>query len=223
MKHNYNKYQLFKYIIAVIILIFLPVSISEAYSCSAYSIKVPDSYKADAKSLNNFTTFIKGNMTIGISLEDNLGGDDISNYTEQQISDLSHKTIDSLDSKAGSGITNTSHELTTFSDMHYPCLHMIYEGSTQAYAQVYMDEYIITTENYKYTVVFSCNNKDELNDKEINDIKASFYANDKLIASKKQPANHSKLIIIFTILSIIVAGAGFCMIRYITRHNKGIK
>lgn len=194
----------------------------QAYSCNAYSIDVPKAYETDAKTLDNFTTFKKGNMTIGIRLENNLSGDNVSTYTETQISEFAASTISALDSKAGSGISNTSHELTTFSSNAYPALHMTFEGGTEAYSKVYIEEYIITMRNYKYTIVFSCNSKSEIQTDEIQSIMDSFNANDNPITVRKKADNLS-LIITFAALLFVVFIAAILVIRYFIKHNRKIK
>lgn len=55
------------------------------YSFTEYLLSVPDTYTCDSETLDGYTSFIKDNINIGISVKNNLSGDDVSRYTEHAL------------------------------------------------------------------------------------------------------------------------------------------
>jgi len=190
------------------------------YSFTEYLLSVPDTYTCDSETLDGYTSFIKDNINIGISVKNNLSGDDVSRYTESRIADTASETLDSLNAKAGEGISVSLHELTTFSANKYATLHIVYEGSIESDDSVYLDEYVITTSNYKYTIVFYADKAADLDNDEITAIKDSFIANDTLI-THNEPVNTDSTLTILIISAVLVIAAGVIVILIFTRkpHN----
>ena len=209
-------------ITALLITVYLSnvyTAFAKDYSFTEYLLSVPDTYTCDSETLDGYTSFIKDNINIGISVKNNLSGEDVSRYTESRIADIASETLDSLNTKAGEGISVSLHELTTFSANKYAALHIVYEGSIESDDSVYLDEYVITTSNYKYTIVFYADNATDLNNDEITAIKDSFIANDTLI-THNEPVNTAPTLTIL-ILSAVVIAAGIFVIMLFTRksHN----
>lgn len=220
MINNTKKKSLLIFIPVVCLVLFcVSFQTVQAFSCTAYSIEIPESYTTDSKSIKDFTTFRGNNITIGIHTELNKSKDNISNYTEQEIADAAAETLSLIDSKVGSGISSTKHELTTFSKYNYPSLHMIYEGITDKTETAYVEEYIITMSRYKYTIVFSCSSSNDLTTAEINNIKDSFNVNDNMI-EQKDTIPTSALIAIFSCLSAMVVCTAAAVIIHHSKHSK---
>lgn len=209
-------------ITALLITVYLSnvcAAFAKDYSFTEYLLSVPDTYTCDSETLDGYTSFIKDNINIGISVKSNLSGDDVSRYTESRIADTASETLDSLNTKAGEGISVSLHELTTFSANKYAALHIVYEGSIESDDSVYLDEYVITTSNYKYTIVFYADKATDLDNDEITAIKDSFVANDTLITHNESVNTDSALTILILSAAVIAAGVIVIMIFARKPHN----
>lgn len=147
---------------------------STLYKCSEYSVNTPESFTVDAETLQDFTSFYGNGVTIGIRVSDNITGENVTTFTETDIKSITTETLSALMAQAGEGINVKEHSITTFSDMEYPALYIAFAGSSDIADSVYMEEYIITTVSYKYTIVFSADNKDMLDTDDVKLFKNSF-------------------------------------------------
>lgn len=181
---------------------------AETFSNEQYTVNVPEGFSMDDKTLSDFTTFTYNNITIGISTADNsLTGDNILNYTEDEIKDFANKTLNSLTTQAGEGLSIAGHEIVSFSSNNYPALHVVYKGSTSLDADVYMEQYVITTYSYRFTLVFSADNENELNDDNIKSFMDSFTTTETPLKQTENVRNNflSILLIVCIIVLIIIA------------------
>lgn len=191
-------------------------SFAKDYSFTEYLLSVPDTYICDSETINGYTSFIKDNINIGISVKSNLSGDNVSEFTETQIAETESETLNSLTTNAGDGISVSMHEITTFSSNQYAALHIVYEGSIESDDSVYLDEYIITTSSYIYTIVFYADKEADLDNDEITAIKDSFVANDSLITQNENAGTGSTLIVLIISAAAVIA-AGVVAILIFTR------
>lgn len=166
---KYKKLAVFSSIILIAcILSVLPGRIihannnSDLYTCGEYSANIPESFTVDAETLQDYTSFYGDSVTIGVRVTDNTTGENITTFTETEIRNIATETLSALMAQAGEGINIKEHSITTFSDREYPALYISFAGSTELDDSVYMEEYIITTVSYKYTIVFSADNKELL-------------------------------------------------------------
>ncbi len=220
-----KKLHLIRYTFTVIIIIIIMSIMSVAtyasakdYSFTQYLLSVPDTYVCDSKSISGYTSFVKDNISIGISVKNNSSEDNVSEFTETQITEIESETIDSLNTNAGEGISVSSHALTTFSSNQYDALRIIYEGSTESDDRVYMEEYIITTSGYVYTIVFSADKESDLDNDEIDAIKSSFVANDTLI-TKSEATDRGSAFVILIISAIVVIASGILAVLIFARKS----
>lgn len=147
---------------------------SSIYSCDKYSVNIPDGFEVDEETLQDFTSFYSNDVTIGVRVTDNTTGENVVTLTEDEIYEITNETLSSVTAQAGEGITAKEHALLTFSSREYPALYIAYEGSSKLDDSVYMEEYIITTVSYKYTIVFSANNKEQLESEAVSSFKNNF-------------------------------------------------
>ena len=166
---KYKKLAVFSSIILIAcILSVLPGRIihannnSDLYTCGEYSANIPESFTVDAETLQDYTSFYGDSVTIGVRVTDNTNGENVTTFTETEIRNIATETLSALMAQAGEGINIKEHSITTFSDREYPALYISFAGSTELDDSVYMEEYIITTVSYKYTIVFSADNKELL-------------------------------------------------------------
>lgn len=135
---------------------------SALYTCGEYSANIPESFTVDADTLEDYTSFYGDSVTIGVRVTDNTTGENVAAFTETEIRNIATETLAALMAQAGEGINIKEHSITTFSDREYPALYIAFAGSTEIDDSVYMEEYIITTVSYKYTIVFSADTKELL-------------------------------------------------------------
>lgn len=159
--------------------VFSPISIhannvSSLYSTATYSVDVSQELETDSKTLQDYTSFSNDDVHIGITVSDNILGENVTTLTEAEIKGTATDTLHAILAQSGEGINIKEHALTTFSAMEYPCLYVAYEGSSELDDSVYMEEYIITTISYKYTIVFSADSKELLDCDAVNQFKSSF-------------------------------------------------
>ncbi|MDE6636279.1 MAG: hypothetical protein K2K09_06710 [Lachnospiraceae bacterium] len=193
---------------------------SELHTFNEYSVYVPDSFTVDSETLQDFTSFYGDNVTIGIRVADNTIGENVTTLTESKISDITTDTLSSLMAQAGEGINVKEHSITTFSDRAYPALYIAFAGSSDLDADVYIEEYIITTVSYKYTIVFSADNKEMLETDDVNQFKNSFTTTE---APLKQvvPADSGQLNVI---LGICAAGViVFLIVTVLIVRKQGVR
>lgn len=182
---------------------------SNIYKCEAYSVIVPESLTADANTLEDFTSFYNDKITIGVSVDDNtLAGENITTYTESKINEFANNTLSSLTAQAGEGISTTEHSLTTFSKNEYPALHVTYAGSTSIDPEVYMEQYVITTISYKYTIVLSADSEADLDNDDVRTFTSSFTTTE---APLKQVVaiedNYLRNVLIICVVTLLIAAA----------------
>lgn len=187
----------------LIIIVLFNSSYSLAYDCDAYSVTVPDGYTVDSESISDYVSIYGENVTVGIRTEPNLKQDDVSTYTESRIKDIIQDTLETLDTQTGNTVQGSEHSLAAFSDNQYPALYIAYEGSGGADSMLYMEEYIITTTNYIYTIVFSADKREYIENDDIDMIKAGFTVNDDFIIHS-QPADNSQVLYIFLVMCAVV-------------------
>lgn len=208
-----------KYSILLIIIIMLLINpdYSLAYDCDAYSVTVPDGFTTDSESISDYVSLYGENVTVGIRTEANLKLDDVSTYTESRINSLISDTLKTLDTQTGNTVHSNEHSITTFSDNNYPALFVAYEGSGDTDSTIYMEEYVITTTNYIYTLVFSADKREYIENADVDTIKAGFTVNDDFIIHS-EPADNSQILYIFLIMCGIVLAAAIIVI-YILAHR----
>lgn len=179
---------------------------SNIFKCESFSVIVPESLTADANTLEDFTSFYNDKITIGISVTDNtLKCENITGFTESKINEFANDTLSSLTAQAGEGISATGHALTTFSKNEYPALHVTYSGSTSIDPQVYMEQYVITTVSYKYTIVLSADSASDLDNDDVRTFTSSFTTTEaplKQVVAIKDNYLRNVLIICFATLLI---------------------
>lgn len=175
----------------------------DTYSNDKYSIHVPETFSVDSETVANYTSIYNDNVTIGISTHNNTEYEDASRYTETQIADIANDTLDSLKAQSSSDIKVTKHEITSFSINGYPSAHIIYEGTMEDGSAIYMEEYIVTTVNYKYTVVLYADTADDVNNDTVDSITNSFTVLDELI-THTEPADTGSVLTVFIISGVIV-------------------
>lgn len=187
------------------------------FSNDKYSVFVPSSFSVDSESIADYTSFYKDNVTIGISTLNNTKFEDVAKYTETQISDIAKETLDSLKAQNASNIKITKHEIIAFSDNNYPSVHIIYEGNSESGVPVYMEEYIVTTLNYKYTIVLYTDTAESINNDDVIAITSSFTVLDDLI-THTEPADTGSVLTILIISGIavftVLAAALFIIVKY---------
>ena len=118
---------------------------SSLYKTDKYSVNVSDELETDAETLQDYTSFFNDNVHIGITVSDNITGENVTALTETDINDIATKTLHAVLAQSGEGINIKEHSLVTFSDRAYPALHVSFEGSSELDDSVYIEEYIITT------------------------------------------------------------------------------
>ncbi len=205
--------------IFALILFIIPYTTISAYTCETYSIDVPESYEIDSTTLDDFTSFYGDNVTIGIQIKNNFDNDDVSTYTDDKINKIADEAINALATQGGEGITVTEKTRTSFSANNYSSVLIVYEGSSKADYETYMEEYIISTSNYIYTIIFSANTKEELATDEVDLIKQSFTSTDSPIIYKK-PISNNKALTILAISATLVIIIFLTVIIYIMRNGK---
>lgn len=204
------------------IMLFINAAYAHAYDCAAFSITVPESFTVDSESLTDFVSLYGDKVTVGIRTEANLKYEDVSTYTESHINDIISDTLNTLDTQTGNTIQSCEHSLISFSDNSYPALYISYEGSGATDSMLYMEEYIITTANYIYTIVFSADKSEDINNEDVDTIKAGFTVNDDLIIHS-QPADDNQVLYTFLLMCGIVAIAAIVIISILavkTRKNQ---
>lgn len=216
MKNKHINYIL-PAITLIVITILINCNTALAYECSSYGISVPDDYTIDSESIDNYTSLYGDDVTIGIKVESNMSMDDVSTYTESEINNLVSATISKLDSKAGGNATSTGHSIMSFSASGYPALMITYEGKDSE-TTFYMEEYIITMSEHKYTIIFSANDASMIKTEEVDNIKAGFVAYDQPIIHK-QPADTSTVFNIFVALCVLLVIACTIVIILIVRKK----
>lgn len=184
-----------------------------------YSVYMADSFTVDSETHQDFTSFYGDGVTIIVRISDNSAGENITTLTENKIKDIASDTLSSLMAQAGNGINVKEHSITTFSDRAYPALYILYTGNTELDAHVYMEEYIITTVSYKYTIVFSADNREMLETDDVKLFKNSFTTTE---APLKQviPADSGNLNIILGICAAAVV-IFLAVTIIIVQKNKG--
>ena len=203
-----------------IFLCSVSVSAAEKYTCNSFSVNVPTGFRVDDKTIDDYVSFYGENVTIGISIESNLKQENVSVMTESDISDIISDTVSLLSDKAGNGVTDAKHEIISFSNNNYPALYVLYTGSNDIQSEVYIEEYIVTTEEYKYTIVISASNEKDLVIEGIDDFTDSFTAFGHPMSYKdKEPTDRRTLLIIFIVALVIVLIGGFFAIRYFIKHK----
>ena len=191
---------------------------AEKYTCNSFSVNVPTGFRVDDKTIDDYVSFYGENITIGISIEANLKQENVAAMTESDISDIISDTVSLLSDKAGNGVTDAEHEIISFSNNNYPALYVLYKGSNDIQSEVYIEEYIVTTEEYKYTIVISASNEKDLVIEGIDDFTDSFTAFGHPI-SYREPTDRRLLLIIFIVALVIVLIGGFFAIRYFIKHK----
>ena len=209
-------------IISLVIISLCNAGYSLAYDCDAYSVTVPEGYTVDSESISDYVSLYGDNVTVGIRTEPNLKQDDVSTYTESRIKDIIQDTLETLDTQTGNTVQDSEHSLASFSDNQYPSLYIAYQGSGGADSMLYMEEYIITTTNYIYTIVFSADKREYIDNDDIDMIKAGFTVNDDFIIHS-QPADNSQVLYIFLIMCaavLIIAIVIIYILAKKTAHTK---
>ena len=205
-------------IVSGIILNPAPVSATEKYTCNSFSVNVPTGFRVDDKTINDYVSIYGESITIGISTEANLEQENVAAMSESDISDIISDTVSLLSDKAGNGVTDAKHDIVSFSENNYTALYVLYTGSNDLQSEVYIEEYIVTTEEYKYTIVISANNEKDLAVAGINEFTDSFTAFGHPI-SYKEPTDRSTLLIIFIVALVVVLIGGYFAIRHFIKHK----
>lgn len=213
-------------IIAIIISITQPANIyassvsdKNIFSNDKYSIFVPDTFSVDSETVANYTSLYKDNITIGISTHNNTDYEDAAKYTESQIADIANDTLDSLKAQSEAEIKITRHEIVSFSKNIYPSVHIIYEGTMENGDPVYMEEYIVTTVNYKYTIVLYAGTAEDINNDDVTSVMDSFTVLDDLI-THTEPADTGSVFTVFIISGIIVITLLIITLFIIIKYKK---
>ncbi|MBE5928213.1 MAG: hypothetical protein E7267_02395 [Lachnospiraceae bacterium] len=190
------------------------------YTNVAYAITVPDTFKYDGETVENYASITKDNINIGISVSDNLTEDDVTTYTEAKIQEIKDDTLAKLTTQTGEGIRAIKHEITTFSENEYAALHIVYEGSIENDPDVYMEEYIITMSNYKYIIVFSTDTAADMENDDIKSIIESFGANDTPIIHADPADERFTLIMLIASLSIVILTGIIVIVKIFRNYAK---
>lgn len=206
------------FLLLIIIMFLLNTNYSLAYDCEAYSVAVPDGFTVDSESISDFVSLLGDNVTVGIRTEANLKQNDVSTYTEARINDIISDTLETLDSQTGNTIHEKEHALISFSDNRYPALYIAYEGSGETDAVLYMEEYIITTNNYIYTIVLSADKYEYIKTDDIDMIKAGFTVKDDFIIHNP-PADRSIVLYAFVIGCAGVLACAILIIYILLKKN----
>ena len=229
-------------IIAIIISITQPANIyassvsdKNIFSNDKYSIFVPDTFSVDSETVANYTSLYKDNITIGISTHNNTDYEDAAKYTESQIADIANDTLDSLKAQSEAEIKITRHEIVSFSKNSenmcgiqyivsvskniYPSVHIIYEGTMENGDPVYMEEYIVTTVNYKYTIVLYAGTAEDINNDDVTSVMDSFTVLDDLI-THTEPADTGSVFTVVIISGIIVITLLIITLFIIIKYKK---
>ncbi|MBE5937564.1 MAG: hypothetical protein E7265_05995 [Lachnospiraceae bacterium] len=193
-------------------------NVENSYNCDAFSVAIPNGYRTDTESIENYISIYNDDTTMGIRVENNTTAEDVTLYTEEKINQIIEETIGSLDVKAGENVRSAGHSIISFSNSGYPALYIKYEDG-EGENSLYIEHYIITTVNYVYKLVFYSTKPDGLLGEDINIVKAGFTVNDSLI-THAPPANTSSVFYIFIALASIIAIIFVVIIVYILRHNK---
>lgn len=205
-------------LLLIIVLTLFKADYSLAFDCNEFSIPVPRGFRTDSESIANFVSFYGDNVTVCIKTEANTDNEDASKYSETFINELISQNLGSLDAQAGKNASSTNHKITTFSDKEYPALYIVYEGSGETDSMLYMEEYIVTTDVNKYTIIISADSKEYTETEDINTMKAGFTATDNPpeddsnsnystndgVNNSSQPANDNQVLYIFLFASAIV-------------------
>ncbi len=220
MKYRFALYLLGILTALTFIIPTCPKAYAKVYTNIAYTITVPDTFKYDGETVENYASIIKDNINIGISVSDNLTEDDITDYTDAEIQEIKEDTLAKLTTQAGEGIKAVKHEITTFSDNEYAALHIIYEGSIENDPDVYMEEYIITMSNYKYIIVLSADTAADMEDEDVISMTGSFIANDKPII-RTDPINGSfALTILIASLTLVILSGVVVVVKIFRSSDK---
>lgn len=177
---------------------------TNVYSCDKYSVNIPAGFETDEETLQDFTSFYSNDVTIGVRITDNLKGENVVSLTEEEIADITDDTLSSLTLQAGEGIKEKEHSLLTFSSREYPALYIAYEGSSQLDSEVYMEEYIITTVSYKYTIVFSADKKEQLENDAITSFKNSFTTTEAPLKKVDTVSNDKIMPVLAACIALVV-------------------
>ncbi len=177
---------------------------STLYKCSEYSVDIPNGFTVDAETLQDFTSFYGDGVTIGIRVSDNITGENVTTFTETDIKSITTETLSALMAQAGEGINVKEHSIKTFSDMEYPALYIAFAGSSDVADNVYMEEYIITTVSYKYTIVFSADNRETLNSDDVKLFKNSFTTTEAPLKQVVQADNRNLNVILAVCAAAVI-------------------
>ena len=192
---------------------------TNSFSNDMYSIVVPDSFSIDSETVADYTSLYNDNVTIGISTHPNTDSEDASRYTEKQIADIANDTLDTLKAQSKADIKITMHEIVAFAAGSYPSVHIVYEGTNEKGEPVYMEEYIVTTVNYKYTFVLYAGTAEDTENDDVSAVINSFTVLDDLI-THTEPADTGSVLTILIISGAAVLIALIATLIIITRHKK---
>lgn len=183
---------------------------SSAFSNDKYYIYVPDGFVTDSETVENYTSISKDNVTIGISTHNNTENENAAKYTETQIESIANDTLDSLKAQSEADIKVTKHEILAFSKNDYPAVHIVYEGKNESGEPLYMEEYLLTTTNYKYTIVLYAGTAADVDTDEIKAATDSFTVLDDPI-TQAEPADTGS-----TLMLLIISGSAVLVALIIT-------
>ena len=190
------------------------------YANVMYTVTVPDSFKYDGETVENYASIIRDNINIGISVSDNLTEEDVTTFTETEIQKIKDDTLAKLTTQAGEGITATKHEIVSFSENDYAALHIVYEGSIENDPDVYMEEYIITMSNYKYIIVLSADTAEDAENEDVKSIFESFGANDVPIIHAEPADKRFTLFLLLASLTFVILSAVVVIVKIIRNHDR---
>lgn len=195
---------------------------TERYTCHEFTALVSKSFTVDDTSIDNYVSLYGENVTVGVSMENNAQEEDVALFTEDDIDNiasetelsLNNDTVKSISEGSDGSITASRHEMTTFSDNAYPAVYVVYEGD-----DVYIEEYILTTEEYKYTIVISANNEKDVALSGIDSFKNSFTVYGHTITHAEK-ADNKELLIIFIAALVVVICVGIFVVIRLRRNSK---